>query len=83
MGHEIGVRESLYAFLLFWSVRTSKIGDELLVFTDGENVLCLGECVLLSTFLSVSEMKTFFSQMWVFFLYQYQGSVILFEGNAL
>ena len=42
MGYEIGVRESLYAFLLFRSVRTSKIGDELLVFTDGENVLCLG-----------------------------------------
>ena len=48
MGHEIGVRESLYAFLLFRSMRTSKIGDELLVFTDGESVLCLGECVHLS-----------------------------------
>ena len=56
-------------FLLFRSVRTSKIGDKLLVFTDGENVLCLGECVLLSAFLSVSEMKTFFSQKRVFFLY--------------
>ena len=41
-GHEIGVRESLYAFLLFRSVRTSKIGDEHIVFNDGENVLCLG-----------------------------------------
>ena len=49
MGHEIGVRGSLYAFVLFRSMRTSKIGDELLVFTDGENVLCLGECVLSST----------------------------------
>ena len=71
MGHEIGVREkkNSYVFVLFWSVRTFKIGDKLLVFTDGDNLLCLGECVLLSTFLSVSEMKTFFSQMWVFLLY--------------
>ena len=42
MGHEVGVRESLYAFVLFRSMRTSKIGDELLVFTDSENTLCLG-----------------------------------------
>ena len=69
MGYEIGVRGSLYAFLLFRSVRTSKIGDELLVFTDGENVLLFGVCVLMSTSLSVSEMKTFFSQMRVFLPY--------------
>ena len=69
MGHEIGVRESLYVFLLFRSMRTSKIGDELLVFTDGENVLLFGVCVLTSTSLSVSEMKTCFSQMQVFPLY--------------
>ena len=56
-------------FLLFRSMRTFKIGNELLVFTDGDNVLCLGECVLLSTFLSISEIKTFFSQMRVFLLY--------------
>ena len=69
MGYEIGVRRSLYAFLLFRSVRTSKIGDELLLFTDGENVLLFGICVLSSTSLSVSEMKTFFSQMQVFLPY--------------
>ena len=28
-------------FFLFRSVRTSKIGDEHIVFNDGENVLCL------------------------------------------
>ena len=69
MGYEIRVREGSYAFLLFQSVRTSKIGDEHIVFNDGENMLCLGKCVLSSTSLSVSEMKTFFSQMQVFFLY--------------
>ena len=50
MGYEIGVRESLYAFLLFRSVRTSKIGDELLVFTHGENMLCLGNVCCRSPF---------------------------------
>ena len=50
-------------------MRTSKIGDELLVFTDGENMLLFGVCVLISTSLSVSEMKTSFSQMRVFLLY--------------
>ena len=82
-GYEIGVRGSLYAFLLFQSMRTSKIGDKLLVFTDGENVLLFGVCVLTSTSLSVSEMKTFFSQMWVFLPYKYLGSVNLFRDNAL
>ena len=38
----MGKRESLYAFLLFRSVRTSEIGDEHIVFNDGENMLCLG-----------------------------------------
>ena len=64
-------------------MRTSKIGNEQLVLNDGENVLCLGKCVLSSISLSVSEMKTFFSQMRVFFLYYYLGSVNLFGGNSL
>ena len=50
MGYEIGVRESLYAFHLFRSVRTSKIGDKLLVFTDGDNMLCLGNVCCHSPF---------------------------------
>ena len=69
MDMKLGWGKDYMLFVLFWSMRTSKISDELLVFTESENVLCLGECVLLSTFLSVSEMKTFFSQMRVFFLY--------------
>ena len=39
---KLGSGKNSYAFVLFQSVRTSKIGDELLVFTDSENVLCLG-----------------------------------------
>ena len=54
MGYDIRVRESSYAFLLFRSMRTSKIGNEHLVFNDGENVLCLGNvccCLPLSLYL--------------------------------
>ena len=32
MGHKVGEKEKLYAFVLFWSVSTSKISDKLLVF---------------------------------------------------
>ena len=32
MGHKIGERENYMLFVLFWSVRTSKISDKLLVF---------------------------------------------------
>ena len=44
-------------FFLFWSMRTSKIGDEHIAFNDGENMLCFLECVLLLASLSVSERK--------------------------
>ena len=42
--------------------------DEHIALIEMKSAL-FGVCVLTSTFLSVSEIKTFFSQMWVVFLY--------------
>ena len=66
MGHEIGVRESLYAFCFILIREDLQNCDEHIALIEMKSAL-FGVCVLSSISFSASEMKTFFSQMWVFF----------------
>ena len=68
MGHEIEVRGNLYAFFFIPVHEDFQNCDEHIALIEMKSAL-FGVCVLTSTCLSVSEMKTFFSQMRVFLPY--------------